>query len=67
MTLPVDAMLVLVLFMSDATHLINFLDDSKVWPIYISIDNIKSRVQNKLTSHAWILVALLPHSPKQVK
>ncbi|KAF8415030.1 hypothetical protein EV426DRAFT_579132 [Tirmania nivea] len=64
MTLPVGATLVPVLFASDATHLINFSGDGKVWPIYMSIGNIKSRVRNKPTSHVWIPVALLPHSPK---
>ncbi|KAF8415612.1 hypothetical protein BGX38DRAFT_1071393, partial [Terfezia claveryi] len=36
----------------------------KVWLIYMSIGNIKSRFWNKPTSYAWIPVALLPHSPK---
>ncbi|KAF8421876.1 hypothetical protein BGX38DRAFT_1108145, partial [Terfezia claveryi] len=65
--LPVGATLVPVLFASDTTHLTNFSSDGKVWPIYISMGNIKSRFRNKPISYAWILVALLPHSPKRVK
>jgi len=67
MILPVGATLVLVLFASNATHLTNFSGDGKVWPLYISIGNIKSGIRNRPTSHAWIPVALLPNSPKQVK
>ncbi|KAF8414414.1 hypothetical protein EV426DRAFT_541857 [Tirmania nivea] len=52
MTLPMSAILVPVFFASDATYLINFLGDGKVWPIYMSISNIKFRVWNKPTSYA---------------
>jgi len=60
-------MLVPVLFVSDATHLTNFSGDGKVWPLYMSVGNIKSGIQNRPTSHTWIPVALLPNSPKRVK
>ncbi|KAF8427191.1 hypothetical protein BGX38DRAFT_1082155, partial [Terfezia claveryi] len=60
--LLVGTTLVPVLFVSNAIHLTNFSGNGKVWPIYMSIGNIKSRFRNKLTSHAWIVVALLPHS-----
>jgi len=33
----------------------------------MSIGNIKSSVRNRPTFHAWILVALLPSSPKRIK
>jgi len=66
MTLPVGATLVLVLFASDATQLMNFSGDGKVWPLYMSIGKIKSGIQNRSTSHMWIPVALLPNSPKGV-
>ncbi|KAF8430744.1 hypothetical protein BGX38DRAFT_1073413, partial [Terfezia claveryi] len=52
--------LVPILFVSNVIHLTNLSSDSKVWPIYISISNIKSRFQKKPTSYALILVALLP-------
>jgi len=66
-TLPVSSTLVRVLFTSDATHLTNYSSDGKVWPLYISICNIKSGIWHRPTSHAWIPVALLPNSPKPVK
>ncbi|KAF8416585.1 hypothetical protein EV426DRAFT_509221, partial [Tirmania nivea] len=50
--LPIGATLVPVLFASDATHLTNFSGDSKVWPLYMSIGNIKSSIRNQPTSHA---------------
>jgi len=67
MTLPVGSTLVPVLFASDATHRTNFSGDGKVWPLYMSIGNIRSSIHNKPTSHAWVLVAILPNSPKHVK
>ena len=56
-----------VLFTSDATYLTNFSGDSKVWPLYMSIRNIKSSVRNRPTFHAWVPVALSPSSPKRIK
>jgi len=67
MNLPVGSTLVPVLFASDSTHLTNFSGDGKVWPLYMSIGNIKSGIRSRPTSHAWIPVALLPNSSKQVK
>ncbi|KAF8415072.1 hypothetical protein EV426DRAFT_541794 [Tirmania nivea] len=67
MTLPIGAMLVPVLFASDTTHLTNFSGDGKVWPLYMSIGNIKSSIRNQPTSHTWVLVALLPNALKCVK
>ncbi|KAF8416222.1 hypothetical protein EV426DRAFT_541413 [Tirmania nivea] len=67
MTLPIGATLVPVLFASDATHLTNFSSNGKVWPLYMSIGNIKSSIRNQPTSHAWVPVALLPNAPKRVK
>ena len=56
-----------VLFASDATHLTNFSGDGKVWPLYMSIGNIKSSTRNKSSNQAWVPVALLPVGPKSVK
>jgi len=67
MTLPIGSMLVPVLFVSDATHLTNFSGDGKVWPLYMTIGNIKSSIRNKPTSHAWVPVAILPNTPKRIK
>ena len=67
MTLPVGAMLVPVLFASDATHLTNFSCDGKVWPLYMSIGNLKSCIRNKPTYHAWVPVAIMPIGPKRIK
>ena len=53
--------------MSDATHLTNFSDDGKVWPVYMSIGNIKSSIGNKSSNQVWVPVALLPVGPKRVK
>jgi len=56
-----------MLFTSDATHLTNFSGDGKVWPLYMSIENIKSSVRNRPTFHAWVPVALLPSNPKRIQ
>ena len=67
MTLSVSSTLVPVLFTSDATHLTNFSGDGKVWPVYMSIGNIKASTRNKPSNKAWIPVALLPIGPKRNK
>ena len=67
MELPVGSTLVPVLFASDATYLTNFSGDGKVWPIYISICNIKASIRNKPSHQAWIPIALLPNGPKHTK
>ena len=66
MALPVGLILVPVIFASDATHLTNFSGDGKLWPVYMSIGNIPSRIRQKATSHAWIPVVLLSVTPKRV-
>jgi len=45
--------------------LTNFSGDKKLWPIYVSIGNIKSDIRNKPSAHAWIPFALLPIGPKR--
>jgi len=67
MILPIGSTLVLILFTSDTTHLTNFSGDGKVWPLYMSIGNIRSSIRNKPTSHACIPVAILPNSSKHIK
>jgi len=68
MTLPIGSTLVLVLFASDARHLSNFSGDGKVWPLYMTIGNIKSSsIRNKPTSYTWVPVAILQNAPKCIK
>jgi hypothetical protein len=52
-------MLVPVLCLLYSTYFINFLGDQKVWPIYLTISNIKSSFRIKPSSIAMILIALL--------
>ena len=55
-----------ILFASDETHLTNFSGDKKLWPVYMSIGNIRATVRNSHTMHAWLPIALLPVGPKRV-
>ncbi|KAF8432615.1 hypothetical protein BGX38DRAFT_1077160, partial [Terfezia claveryi] len=64
--IPVGSTLVPVLLASDQTHLTNFSGDKKLWPLYMSIGNIKSSMRNKPTMNAWIPIALLPIPPKRL-
>jgi len=50
--------------MSDQTHLTNFSDDKKAWPLYITLGNLLSSRRNSPISMAVLLFALLPISPK---
>jgi len=63
--IPVGSTLVPVLLASDQTHLTYFSGDKKLWPLYMSIGNIRSTVSNKPTMNAWIPIALLPIAPKR--
>ncbi|KAF8428018.1 hypothetical protein BGX38DRAFT_1105827 [Terfezia claveryi] len=67
MTLPADCTLVPVILTSDQTFLTNFSGDKKLWPLFMSIGNIPSHVQNKPTAQVWILIGLLPIGPKRTK
>ncbi|KAF8436737.1 hypothetical protein BGX38DRAFT_1075436, partial [Terfezia claveryi] len=64
--IPVRSTLVPVLLASDQTHFTNFSRDKKLWPLYMSIGNIKSTIYNKPTINAWIPIALLPIPPKHL-
>jgi hypothetical protein len=63
-TLPRGATLVPIIAMSDGTHLSNFSGDQKAWPIYMTIGNIDRETRAKLSSHAVVLLALLPVANK---
>ena len=55
-----------IILASDQTHLTNFSGDKKLWPVYLTLGNIHSRIRNKPSAHAWIPIALLPIFPKRV-
>ena len=67
MTLPTDSTLIPVILTSNQTCLTNFSEDKKLWPLFISIGNIRSHIRNKPTEQAWILIGLLPVAPKRTK
>ncbi|KAF8436974.1 hypothetical protein BGX38DRAFT_1098973, partial [Terfezia claveryi] len=50
--LPEGGTLVPILLASDETHLTNFSRDKKLWPVYMSISNIRSSIRNTHTMHA---------------
>src|SRR2546421_9909028 len=58
-------MLVPIIYSSDQTHLTDFSGDKKVWPIYITIGNLPSTIQNAPRNHYILLLALLPVPPKK--
>jgi len=62
--IPVGSTLVPVLFALDQTHLTNFSGDKKLWPLNMSIGNIKSSMRNKPKMNTCIPIALLRISPK---
>ncbi|KAF8414988.1 hypothetical protein EV426DRAFT_506761, partial [Tirmania nivea] len=64
--IPVGSILIPILLVSDQTHLTNYSGDKKLWPLYMSIGNIKSTVCNKPTINAWIPIALLPVPSKRL-
>lgn len=64
--LPEAATVIPIICVSDGTHLTNFAGDKKAWPVYLTIANIPSKIRNKPTNMAIILIALLPIPPKFV-
>jgi hypothetical protein len=52
--------MVLLIFMSDATHLTNFAGDGKAWPVYMTIGNLSAAVRVALSIKSVLLIALLP-------
>ena len=63
-TSPEGGTLILVISVSDQTHLTNFSGDKKAWPVYLTIGNIHSQTHNSPRKMAVFLVALLPIPPK---
>jgi len=48
----------------DKTQLTDFSSDKKAWPIYMTIGNIHSSIQNKYSNVVQIVFAILPVLPK---
>ena len=44
-TLRVGDTLVPLIFMSDGTHLSNFASDKIVWPVFMKIGNLSSKIR----------------------
>jgi hypothetical protein len=59
-TLRVGDTLVPLIFMSDGTHLSNFVSDKKEWPVYMTIGNVSSKIRQMPSTHSVVMVALLP-------
>jgi hypothetical protein len=49
-----------VIFMPDGTHLSNFDDTHKGWPVSMTIGNLSSRLRQMPSIHRVVIVALLP-------
>ena len=67
MELAIGSLWVSILFTSDTTHLTNFSGDGKVWPLYLSIRNIKLITRNRSSNQAMVPVPLLPVGLKRIK
>jgi hypothetical protein len=48
------------IFLSDSTHLTNFSGDKKMWPLYMTIRNLRTEVRSTVSHQAVVLLALLP-------
>jgi hypothetical protein len=52
--------LVPLIFMSDGTHLSNFVGNNKEWPVYMTIGNSSSKLRQIASTPSIVMVALLP-------
>ena len=52
--------LVPVIFMSDATHLLNFTGDKKKLPVYMTFGHLSWKFRQMPSMHAVVMVTLLP-------
>jgi hypothetical protein len=59
-TLRLGDTLVPLIFKFDRTHLSNFAGDKKEWPVYMTIGNLSSKIRQMPSTHAVLIVALLP-------
>ena len=59
-TLALGDTLVPLILMSDTTHLSNFAGDKKLWPVYMTIGNLSSKIHQTPSMHSVVMVTLLP-------
>jgi len=59
-TLRLGDTLVPLIFMSDRTHLSNFPGTKNVWPVYMTIGKLSSKIRQMPSAHTVVMVALLP-------
>jgi len=52
--------LVPLIIKSDRTHLPNFAGYKKVWPVFMKIGNLSSKISQMPSMHSIVMVALLP-------
>jgi len=48
------------IFISDATHLSNFVGDKTEWPVYMTIGKLCSKIHQMPSAHSIVMVALVP-------
>ena len=60
------ATLVPIIYASGIIFLMNFSEDKKAWPIYITIGKIVSSTWNKALKHAKVLFVLVPVPQKML-
>jgi hypothetical protein len=59
-TLRVGDTLVPLIFISDGTHLSNFVGDRTEWPVCMPIGNLSSKIRQMPSTHCVVMVALRP-------
>jgi len=52
--------LVPVIFMSDGTHLSNFVGVKTEWPVYMTIGDLSSKIHQMPSIYSVVMVALQP-------
>ena len=65
--MPRGETVVPLLLALNKTQLTNFLGAKAAWPVYMLIGNISKDLRRQGTKQAWVLVAILPIPPKQLK
>jgi hypothetical protein len=65
--LAAGATIVPVVCSSNKTHLTYISCGQHAWPLYLTISNIRNAIRCTPTKHAWILVGLIPCTPKGAK
>ena len=63
MNVELGGTVILLIFMSDATHLTNYSGGKQVWPIYMTIGNIASEICQKPLQMTSIVITLIPNPP----